>query len=72
MIKTMLTDDTVLENEDLHILGRLKKFLLEDEVASTSLSKQLLSVVNNMVCTSRAQHFRFFSRKGPVLKSNIA
>ena len=61
VIKTMLTDDTVLENEDLHILGRLKKFLLEDEVASTSVAKQILPIVDNMVRASCArQHsFRF-------------
>lgn len=49
VVKTMLSDDSVLENEDLHILERMKKFLLEDEVASTNIAKQLLPTVNSMV-----------------------
>ncbi|KAK7690449.1 hypothetical protein QCA50_005547 [Cerrena zonata] len=49
VVKTMLTDDTVLENEDLHILGRMKDFLSEDEVIATTIAKQLLPTVNSMI-----------------------
>lgn len=45
----MLTDDTVLEGEDLHILERMKTFLLEKDVASNSIAPQLLSIVIRMV-----------------------
>ncbi|CAL1717053.1 unnamed protein product [Somion occarium] len=47
--KTMLTDDSVLEKEDLYILDRIKSFLSDPEVLSMTIAKQLLSTTEHML-----------------------
>lgn len=45
----MLTDDSVLEKEDLYVLDRIKSFLSDPEVLSMTIAKQLLSTTEHMV-----------------------
>jgi len=43
--KTMVTDDEVLEKDEIYILDRMKKFLLEPDVAVAPAAKNLLAAV---------------------------
>ncbi|KAG7088582.1 hypothetical protein E1B28_012559 [Marasmius oreades] len=43
--KSMITDDDVLEKEDVYILGRMKEFVLSEGVSVFPAAKQLLNLV---------------------------
>jgi len=44
-VKTMVVDDEVLEKDDIYILDRMKKFLLDPDVAVAPATKNLLAAV---------------------------
>ncbi|KAI0632185.1 ras GEF [Trametes polyzona] len=43
--RTMVTDDDILEKEDMYILARMKEFASNDEVVSFAAAKQLLILI---------------------------
>ncbi len=45
----MVTDDEVLEKDEIYILDRMKKFLLEPDVAVAPAAKNLLAAVERKV-----------------------
>jgi hypothetical protein len=45
----MVMDEYFFEREDLYILGRMKEFLQNEEVAKILAAKQLLSLVERVV-----------------------
>ena len=47
----MLTDEDVLDKDDMYILDRIKDFLSAPDVASLSAAKNLLVVVERAVST---------------------
>ena len=48
--KSMITDDDVLEKEDLYILDRIKAFALSDEMSQFAAAKALVSHIDRVVC----------------------
>ena len=48
-LKTMVTDDEVLEKDDIYILDRVKKFLLDPDVSVAPAAKNLLAAVERKV-----------------------
>ncbi|KAI0077059.1 ras GEF [Panus rudis PR-1116 ss-1] len=48
VLKTMITDDTVLEEEDMHILTRIQDFLSDSDVSAFSAAKQLSETIQRM------------------------
>ncbi|KAF9049553.1 ras GEF [Hymenopellis radicata] len=42
IFKTMVTDEDILDKEDMHILERIRHFVLSDEVSHFAAAKQLL------------------------------
>ncbi len=47
--KTMVTDDDLLEKDDLYILDRMKIFVSNSEVANFAAAKQLLILIERAV-----------------------
>lgn len=47
----MITDEDVLEKEDLYILDRIKDFVSSDEVSRFAAAKQLNILIERAVCT---------------------
>ena len=45
----MLTDEDILEKEDLYILDRMKEFVLSEDVAQVSASRPLLTLIERVV-----------------------
>lgn len=45
----MVTDDEVLEKDDIYILDRVKKFLLDPDVSVAPAAKNLLAAVERKV-----------------------
>ncbi|KAH9854744.1 ras GEF [Lenzites betulinus] len=43
--RTMVTDDDILEKEDMYILGRMKEFASDEEVITFAAAKQLLILI---------------------------
>ncbi|KAI0667585.1 ras GEF [Trametes maxima] len=43
--RTMVTDDDILEKEDMYILGRMKEFASDEEVVTFAAAKQLLILI---------------------------
>ncbi|KAL1950628.1 hypothetical protein VTO73DRAFT_5752 [Trametes versicolor] len=43
--RTMVTDDDILEKEDMYILGRMKEFASNEEVVTFAAAKQLLILI---------------------------
>ncbi|KAI0766402.1 ras GEF [Trametes elegans] len=43
--RTMVTDDDILEKEDMYILGRIKEFVSNEEVVTFAAAKQLLILI---------------------------
>ncbi|KIK59298.1 hypothetical protein GYMLUDRAFT_44664 [Collybiopsis luxurians FD-317 M1] len=46
--KSMLTDEDILEKEDLYILDRMKEFVLSEDVAQVSASRPLLTLIERV------------------------
>ena len=47
--RTMVTDDDILEKEDMYILGRMKEFASNEEVVTFAAAKQLLILIERAV-----------------------
>ena len=47
--RTMVTDDDILEKEDMYILGRMKEFASDEEVVNFAAAKQLLILIERAV-----------------------
>ena len=47
--RTMVTDDDILEKEDMYILGRMKEFASNEEVVTYAAAKQLLILIERAV-----------------------
>ncbi|KAJ3888721.1 ras guanine nucleotide exchange factor domain-containing protein [Lentinula edodes] len=47
--KSMLTDEDILEKDDLYILARMKEFVLSEDVAQVSASRSLLALIERVV-----------------------
>jgi son of sevenless-like protein len=47
----MLTDEDILEKDDLYILDRMKDFVLSEDVAQVSATRPLLALVERVVST---------------------
>lgn len=45
----MLTDEDILEKDDLYILARMKEFVLSEDVAQVSASRSLLALIERVV-----------------------
>lgn len=45
----MLTDEDILEKEDLYILDRMRAFINSPEVSQLSAAKNLLNVIDRAV-----------------------
>ena len=45
----MVTDDDILEKEDMYILGRMKEFASDEEVITFAAAKQLLILIERAV-----------------------
>ena len=45
----MVTDDDILEKEDMYILGRMKEFASNEEVVTYAAAKQLLILIERAV-----------------------
>ena len=45
----MVTDDDILEKEDMYILGRMKEFASDEEVVNFAAAKQLLILIERAV-----------------------
>ncbi|KZT11988.1 ras GEF [Laetiporus sulphureus 93-53] len=45
IFKTMVTDDGILEKDDMYILSRMKEFVFNDEVITYAAAKQLLILI---------------------------
>lgn len=54
----MITDEDVLEKEDMHILDRVRDFCLKAEVTtSVAAAKQLVVLIDRVVrCCQRSRH----------------
>ena len=48
-MKSMVTDDGVLEKEDLFILNRMKEFISSDEVSRFAAAKHLMIQIERLV-----------------------
>ena len=49
--RTMVTDEDVLEKDDLYILDKIREFALNPEVSSsTAAAKQLVVLIDRVVC----------------------
>ena len=46
----MVTDDDILEKEDMYILGRMKEFASHEDVVTFAAAKQLLILIERAVC----------------------
>lgn len=46
----MITDEGVMEKEDLYILDSMKEFVSSDDVSSFAAAKQLLAHIERTVC----------------------
>lgn len=55
-MKSMVTDDGVLEKEDLFILNRMKEFISSDEVSRFAAAKHLMIQIERLV---RLRHLSF-------------
>lgn len=52
--RTMITDEDVLEKDDMYILDRIHDFCLQAErTASVAAAKQLVVLIERVVCISR-------------------
>lgn len=47
--RTMVTDDDILEKEDMYILTRMKEFASNEEVVTFAAAKQLLILIERAV-----------------------
>lgn len=48
-LKSMITDEDVLEREDYHIFDRMKEFISSGEVSRFAAAKQLLLLIERAV-----------------------
>lgn len=48
--KNMVNEDGILEKEDMYILARMKEFASDEEVVNFAAAKQLLILVERVVC----------------------
>ena len=54
--RTMITDDDILEKEDMYILDRIREFCLQTEAtASVAAAKQLVVLIDRVVCYDSAK-----------------
>lgn len=49
----MVTDEVVLEKEDLYILDRIREFVTQEEVYQFAAAKVLLTLIERKVCSCR-------------------
>ncbi len=49
IFKTMVTDEDILDKEDMQILERIRQFVLSDEVSHFAAAKQLLLHIDRAV-----------------------
>lgn len=47
--KSMITDEDILESQDMYILGRMRDFVTEEEVNQIAAAKQLLTLIERYV-----------------------
>ena len=52
VFKSMVTDDDLLEKEDMYILDRMKEFAVIPDVHSFAAAKQLVILIERAVCCS--------------------
>lgn len=57
--RTMVTDDDILEKEDMYILGRIKEFVSNEEVVTFAAAKQLLILIERAVSSDDVQALGF-------------
>lgn len=48
-LKTIVTDDDILEKDDMHILDRMKEMLQNEEVMRSTAAKQLVVLIERAV-----------------------
>lgn len=48
--KSMVTDEDILEKDDMHILNRMKAFVASDEVSRFGAAKPLSTQIERVVC----------------------
>lgn len=49
VFRTLVTDDDVLEREDMYILARMKEFASNEEVVTSPAARQLLVLIERAV-----------------------